>query len=176
MKHIAILLIIVFDLVPVIFGAPKVFACSCSEPRSPSEAFQESTAVFTGKVINVRSDDYSRTVQFDVDRAWKGVSQRTSTLATAGSDASCGYDFKEGTSYVVYAHGSKESLEASLCSRTTPVADAYEDLAYLGEGYVPVAGQPVIEKTPSSPFLPFIGIGAIVAGVIAFITLRSRRP
>ncbi len=164
-----------FGFVPLMFSTPEALACSCNAPRSPSEVFGNSGAVFTGKVVDVQSGDYSRTVQFDVDEAWKGVSQKTLTLTTAGSGASCGYDFEEGTRYLVYTDGGEESLQASLCSRTQPVADAYEDLAYLGEGYVPVAGQPVVEKAPPSPFLPFIGIGAVVAGVIAFFTLHKRR-
>lgn len=174
MKCAVVFLILAFAAVPVIFSTPKAFACSCVQPRPPAQALEESAAVFTGRVVDVEPVVSGSNVQFSVDRAWKGVSSTSVKITTSQIGGACGYPFDEGTKYVVYAHGS-ESLETSICTRTQPVADAYEDLAYLGEGYVPVAGQPPVEKTPSSPFMPFVGIGAAVAGVIAFLVLRSRR-
>lgn len=173
MKYFAIALIITFGFLPVVFGAPKAFACSCST-NPPNEAFENSAAVFTGTVTDIQHDAGSYNVQFSVDEAWKGVSEPMVAIATSDNDGTCGYDFQQGVKYLVYAYGSEGSLQTGICNRTQPVADAYEDLAYLGEGHVPVSGQPVVEKTPSSPFLPFVGIGAAVAGVIAFLTLRSR--
>jgi len=45
----------------------------------------------------------------------------------------CGYDFKVGQSYLVYAHREKDSqtLVATICSRTRPLDEASEDLAYI---------------------------------------------
>ena len=159
----------------MVVGAPKALACSCAEPRPPSEAFENSAAVFTGTVTDIRHNVGRYSVQFSVDEAWKGLSEPRVAIATSDNDGTCGYDFEQDAKYLVYAYGSEGSLQTGICNRTQPVADAYEDLAYLGEGYVPVAGQPVVEKTPSSQFLPFIGIGAAVAGVIAFLALRNRR-
>lgn len=157
-------------------NVPKAQACSCSGPRPPDEMFEKSTAVFAGTVVSIETGDYSRTVHFGVERAWKGVSARTLALTTAGSGASCGYDFDKGKEYVVYAHGSEESsLEASMCSRTQLLADAYDDLAYLGEGYIPAPGQPIVVKEPGDPFLPFIGIGVAVTAAIVLFTLRKSK-
>lgn len=50
---------------------PTASACSCAGPTPPSEAFDESTAVFAGKVTGIESSNYGRTVHFDAERAWK---------------------------------------------------------------------------------------------------------
>lgn len=174
MIRLAILAALVLGSAATFAQAPEAFACSCTQPRPPSETFEQSTAVFAGKVTSIKSGDYSKTVQFDVEMAWKGISETPVTLTTAGSGASCGYEFEEGVGYLVYAYG-KESLETGMCGRTQPFVDAYQDLAYLGAGYVPEPGQPVVEKRPDNQLLPFLGIGAAVAGAIALIALRNRR-
>src|SRR5207253_2413247 len=44
----------------------------------------------------------------------------------------CGYDFHAGTDYVVYAYkNAAGQLETGICSRTRPLADAAEDVAYI---------------------------------------------
>jgi hypothetical protein len=177
-KRVTIALIIAFGFLPVVFSAPKAFACSCSTNPS-NETFENSAAVFIGTVTgiehssnNTRLGSYN--VQFSVEEAWKGISDPQTTVITSDNDGTCGYDFQQGIKYLVYAYGSEESLQTGICNRTQPVADAYADLVYLGKGYVPVPGQPIVEKTPGS-LLPFIGIGAVVAAGIAFFTLQSRR-
>lgn len=175
MKTVAPFTIALVVTIVIVQDAPEAFSCSCSGPQPPNEAYSNSVAVFIGKVVSITSGDYARTVQFDAEMAWKGVSENQVVLTTGGSGASCGYDFEEGREYLVYAYGNPESLEAGLCGRTRPVLEAYTDLTYLGPGYVPVPGEPIVERTPDGSFLPFIGIGAIVAGVIAFIVLRKTR-
>ena len=180
MKRVAIALIITFGFLPALFNMPEVFACSCNT-NPPSEAFENSAAVFIGTVENIERGGSpnsmigSYNVQFSVEEAWKGLHDSQATVTTSDNDGACGYDFQRGVKYLVYAYGSEESLQTGICNRTQPVADAYEDLAYLGEGYVSVPGQPPVEKTPSSPFLPFVGIGAAVTGIIAFFMLRNRK-
>lgn len=162
-------------LATTLSNAPKAHACSCSEPRPPGEQFEKSTAVFTDKVVNIETGDYSKTVHFDVERAWKGVAANALALTTAGSGASCGYDFEDGKEYVVYAYGGEESLQAGMCSRTRLFADAYDDLAYLGEGYTPVPGQPTVQNELEHSLLPFVGIGAAVTAAIVLFTQRKSK-
>ena len=72
-------------------------------------------------------------VDFDQVTAYRGTQGPTLTAFTADSGASCGYAFKEGERYLVYAHRSANGtqLEVSGCSRTRPIAEASEDLAFL---------------------------------------------
>lgn len=119
------------------------YACSCVVPAEPLEALKSNSAVFTGKVVDKKepkgtiiSSADSVKVTFEVDSSWKGVKGNKVTLSTALSSASCGFEFVEGESYIVYAYANDEDdsgkLEASLCSRTKLLASASEDLKELG--------------------------------------------
>jgi hypothetical protein len=57
----------------------------------------------------------------------------TVSVTTAGSGPACGYTFKIGGQYLVYAYRPKDGsgLSVSLCSRTRPLANAAEDLAFF---------------------------------------------
>ncbi len=106
------------------------WACSCGEPPAVADAAADADLVVFGTVESVsgrgprlcgsmRSDDAIR-VEIAVEEAWKGANAgETVTVETAISDASCGVDFAEGESWLVYA----TQGEARLCSRTR-LADA----------------------------------------------------
>ena len=53
-------------------------------------------------------------------------------MATGTGGGDCGYDFKIGERYLIYAHqwGSNR-LTTSVCTRTRPYAKADEDLEFL---------------------------------------------
>jgi len=75
-------------------------------------------------------------VLFKVERVWKGVSGTSVFVTTSPSETSCGYNFKVGNKYLVYAGKAKgqKYLSTGLCSRTSA---AQKDLAALGKGRVP---------------------------------------
>jgi hypothetical protein len=50
---------------------------------------------------------------------------------TGNGGGDCGYPFKVGQSYLVYAYEKSNKLHASLCSRTRLLSEASEDLLYL---------------------------------------------
>jgi hypothetical protein len=66
------------------------------------------------------------------------------TVYTASSSASCGYPFNQGQEYLIYAYrtdGSAQPFDypangfsTLLCTRTSLVSEAGEDLAALGPG------------------------------------------
>lgn len=146
---------------------PQVtYACSCAVPPSPFEAMEKSTAVFEGTVVSVKKS--SKLVQssgdpmyvtFQTGAHWNGEVGDQVTVSTAQSSASCGFEFKEGGRYLVYARGGAEGtggavgadgeakgtdeakeadgkakFTVSLCSRTTQYNSAQEDLNELGAG------------------------------------------
>lgn len=141
------------------------YACSCVVPAEPLEALESSSAVFTGKVVDkkepkgtiISSADPVK-VTFEVDSSWKGIKGNKVTLSTALSSASCGFEFVEGESYIVYAYANDEDdsgkLEASLCSRTKLLASASEDLKELGPSIS--AGTPT--ASPGGNIKPFAEI------------------
>lgn len=159
----------------------QAFACSCIAPQSPSIALLESEAVFSGEVTEVRTltDVYQKSVTMKIDRIWKGdISSERVKVVTSVDTGGCGFPFEEARNYLVYAHGggSKELFEAGLCSRTTPIEDAQVDLASLGTGYAPMQNNDGGSRMVEVYGVPFvIGIGAAIASVIAFLTLRRRK-
>jgi hypothetical protein len=125
----------------IVIPTPRAFACTCAPPPPPSVAWSETSAVFSGRVINVVFSSPSAggtsssldpiTVTLEMLRSWKGPSSREIQVSTANSSASCGYTFRRTEEYLVYAQGNSGELQVSLCSRTAPLADAADDLAFL---------------------------------------------
>lgn len=137
-KAIFIFMLIGMMIIPISYT--PAFACSCTEPPPPAEAFEDADVVFSGKAVEIKKETSNQVssaspmpVKFDVQRVWKGTAEKTITISTALSSASCGYEFEYGKTYLVYAYGD-ESLQTGLCTRTQLFADAYEDLRALGAG------------------------------------------
>lgn len=130
---------------------PPAFACSCLAPPDPVTARDRSDAVFSGTVLQVNEAvDWSNfmpfirpirkqvEVIFEVQSTWKGVTTSQVRIVTESNSAACGFDFQQGKSYLVYAsyHEGNE-LYTHLCTRTTGLANAGDDLALLGQGSPP---------------------------------------
>lgn len=125
-----------------IFASISNFACSCNVWMSSSltrmeNAQQQAKVIFSGKVIKILKGDKSSLVRvkFKVDRVWKNELVQTIIIYTGRGGGDCGFDFQTGESYLVYAYVRKNnSLGASICTRTTEIAYAEEDLKILGAG------------------------------------------
>lgn len=118
------------------------YACSCAPPPSAAQALGQAGAVFSGKVLQVkrvkRGDGVDGLLQvevvFAVNTSWKGDGRRVTSVFTASNSAACGYSFKRGMTYLVYAGESQGKLATTICSRTKRLKDAREDLKELGAG------------------------------------------
>jgi|GEM_PF-3400137 len=62
-------------------------------------------------------------VSFNVQSSWKGVTTTTTAIFT-GNGGDCGYPFKVGNQYLVYAHNFYSDLATGICSRTIPASAA----------------------------------------------------
>lgn len=178
MVLVAMLVLLINNLVSLHNGDNySAFACECIEPKPPNEALIESGAVFSGKVTEIRSDNSSKVVTFDVDRVWKGISNETVTAVTGLGDADCGFPFQQGVEYLVYAYSNEEPFDASGCSRTKPLSNAQEDLNVLGVGYLLAqnAGSSDSSQVASSSIPVIAGIGVAIAGTIAYLMLRKSK-
>ena len=116
-------------------------ACSCSIPGSPKEgvefALSDSEAVFSGEVVDFEKGADSifgptERVSFRVSEVWKGAQRETLEVSTPTQGSACGYAFKEGQEYLVYAYTGKHGLETDSCSLNKPLSKAEADLALLG--------------------------------------------
>ena len=110
--------------------------------------------VFAGRVTSMTIDRENPvilssadlvTVEFQVSQVWKGPQGEVLTVRTEWSEISCGYEFEEGRSYIVYARDGR----TGFCTRTAPTWRAIVDFAALGEGWRP--GQPVEQPTDTAP-------------------------
>jgi hypothetical protein len=108
-------------------SAEKSFACSCMFTPDPlkkqiQNAFFESDAVFSGKVVEVKDspdDKYRFIVKLKAAKFWKGTAAQEITITTEKDGAMCGFNFETGKNYLVYAYGKKDELLTNNCSRTS---------------------------------------------------------
>ena len=176
MKQIFLLLFIIGNLLVV--NIAIVNACSCAQPAPPQESLEQSTAVFTGKVIDidipsgiiVSSTDPIK-VTFEVSKIWKGPDYKTLVLTTARNGAICGYSFKENEEYIVYAYGEEDTLSTGICSRTRLLASAQNDLQELGTGNLPTnSGSNYVPQTSNFILIvSIVGIILLIGIVVLFI-------
>ena len=139
------LFVFVFSTVMIFFPSYGA-ACSCAEPPGVKEEFSLSKEVFIGKVTEIDENKsvsglLTKSVLFKVNETWKGVNQPRMKVITGNGGGDCGYEFKEGQEYLVYAnesdmYGSNE-LTVIICGRTNEISAAQEDLSILGEGKAP---------------------------------------
>ncbi len=176
------------------------FACSCASPVSAEkqvkDELERKIAIFAGKVTKVipprQKEIMSSTdqikVNFEVSKIWKGDLGKQTTVYTAMSSASCGYEnFEVGSEYIVSAYKDPERLETNICDLTKPLASAVEELKILGEGYLPTAmsaEQKVMTNQEiethgtvgKSPMSIIVAIAAaIIGGAIVTMVISRRR-
>jgi hypothetical protein len=124
---------------------PHCISCRCfTDVVNPNgeRMFMHGSAVFTGQVIEITStpsDDErlpgyrQKLVRFAVGESFRGVSGTLVDAITGNGGGDCGYPFKVGNSYLVYAYRNPKDnkLHANICSRTRPLSEAGEDLEYI---------------------------------------------
>jgi hypothetical protein len=141
-------------LFAIMFSVANAFGCSCAGPGAPCQDYGRAAAVFVGTAIAVRTVerlapgdisrlrqaeqediDYRapRTFKFSVEQSFLGVAATNVEVSTGRGGGDCGYDFRIGTRYVVYAYSFPKTnrLGTGICTRTKPYDQADEDLEFL---------------------------------------------
>ena len=148
--------------------APHARACSCA-PTDFYSAFAGSSAVLLGEVLEISSptpehpDRVSATVR--VEHAWKGASDASTVqVLTSSSSAFCGFSFRVGARYLIYADDSVDSpapgnLWASLCSRTHEAWAGDPDLELLKSPIPPLSMTVTPNPSASSVRLAWTIVG-----------------
>jgi hypothetical protein len=101
-------------------------------PKSIKGVFKNSTAVFSGEVVEIRSGVNFLQAEFRVERSWKGVEAEQVSVFTENTAESPHY--RVGEKYLVFAGTRDGKLFTGNCSRTKRLEYADEDLKQLGEG------------------------------------------
>lgn len=134
-------------LVPVLFAAfilPSyqiAQACECKPPGGVAQEYQRANLIFSGEVVGLNA----REVSLKVSKMWKGAFAERITLRV---DSPCGFRFKLGERYLVYAAGSGRA-KAHLCSGTRLLEGA-EDIKELERFGVGGKSAPSGRSAPSA--------------------------
>lgn len=163
--------------------AGTAHACSCAGVPTVEGQFAGSDAVFSGEMVRGGIEDPAPEdgtmvggIEFRVDETWKGVSGGSAVVY--GQDtiyygeleegetyvaSSCAYPFEKGERYLVYASRYEDGFRVEGCGRTTPLANAGEDLRALGPPTARLADT-------GGPPLPAVG-GLLLAATVALSLL-----
>lgn len=102
----------------------------------PELAYDRASVVFVGTVAGIErpltdrigiTDSGAHLIRFTVTRRWKGVAPAIVTIRAPLTGEACGYPFRQGEAYLVYAIGSVR-LASGLCPGTKELSTAGEDL------------------------------------------------
>ncbi|MEK6281002.1 MAG: hypothetical protein AABN95_11675 [Acidobacteriota bacterium] len=129
----------------LVLSAVDAQACTCMGQGAPCQAYGATAAVFVGTPIGVthtksepgadgRSYTWAQRVfTFSVAESFRGVEgAKEVQVRTGQGGGDCGYNFRIGDAYLVYAYRDQSGqLYASICSRTRLVSSASEDLEYI---------------------------------------------
>lgn len=127
-------------------------ACDCMNAGPPCKAFKDAPNVFTGRVTKISTiqvklqngDEYPQyLVQLQIERNYRGQEGRSTVeVVTGDGGGDCGFSFREGNEYLVYAypHVATGKLYSGICQRTRLLSKASEDLEYFEKKNDPAHG------------------------------------
>jgi len=156
MRYFVIFLILTGIVSAII---PQASACSCAAEWNIEDDFDENDIIiFSGKVTNIKQQQRTFLVTFEIDQSWKGLPDDIANINTMTSQFSsaCGYDFAEQESYLVVAYGKwDQTPNVSTCDSTTILDFAHEEISYLNKQVVPITHikqvNPLVEQLPETP-------------------------
>lgn len=129
-----------------VFGSTAAMACSCVDLGNPinekvSWWLKDSAVVFSGEAIKLEkvSETVDVLATFSVSEFWKGDLSSAIEVRTLISGGSCGYDFRIGNHYLVYAWRAKGQLMTGACWGNSRLFERFgkEQLEVLGKGKTP---------------------------------------
>lgn len=173
LASIAAVALIVIGLVVLLPDCAS--ACSCAYAGAPGE-LTYSSAVFSGEVVDFdMKGPFNATATLRVSEVWKGPEQETLEVSTPVSGSACGYPFKEGQEYLVYADGGKQGLEVNACGPTQRLTEASADLKVLGAGKKPTGGEVLSDTSGRVSAGAMVGLAGLVMATSLLVVVRLVR-
>jgi hypothetical protein len=146
-KSLRIFLYGIVALFFILLSGENAFACKCSNPPTVEQSFEQSAAVFYGKVESVKSDDREMVAVFRVEKSWKGADNDVVVVRTDTS--SCGINFKEGDTHYLFVDKKDDDYQTVVCRRHGGSQEKFlENKPTIELKSVPLAPQPVLNTTP----------------------------
>jgi MYXO-CTERM domain-containing protein len=142
MRRIFHVSVVCLALLPaaLLLAPSEAAACSCLRSAGAVEAARDSDAVFTAKLVTIADGPQggphamkTKVFTFEVTRTFKGQLDAKININTADNSAACGRAYGDpGSEWLIYARIDDEGqARDNLCSRTTALADASDDIAEL---------------------------------------------
>jgi hypothetical protein len=132
------------------FFVERVEACSCASGETLCDAYQKASAIFVGITLSdvpasSQHEVYAlgkgketvtwqeKLFRFSIEQSFKGIEGTEVEVQTGLDGGDCGYGFKKGERYLVYARFDSKTnrYHTSICSRTRLYSGASEDLDFL---------------------------------------------
>ena len=128
--------------------------CTCIAGKSIEEGIESADLIFEGVVLkqerypeNWRTHagaDFLRTfgfggsvyVFFFATKKWKGSRLHDLVVSTPVQSSMCGFQFKDGEKYLVYAHINESQAMTDICTPTKPAGEAASDRRVLDSLFV----------------------------------------
>jgi hypothetical protein len=159
-------------------------ACTCGftagQKEMAKEALSDSAAVFSGEVLDVEQGApitmfgirlASSRVTLRVSEVWKGPKRETLEVSTPRDGMSCGYPFKEGQEYLVYAYGKEEPFKVDLCNQTKPLSEAGANLQVLRDGESMGGGGALVDTSGGFLGLWMTGMMGLAMAAVSSVVL-----
>jgi hypothetical protein len=144
-------------------------------PVSIQRYISSSEAVFSGEVVEVDKGSQISTVTLRVSEVWKGPQRQTLEVSTPSYGAACGYAFKEGQEYLVYAYAGKQGLEVDSCNGTQRLTEAQADLEVLGAGKKPTGGEVLSDTSGGVSAGAMVGVAVLAMASSLLVVVRLVR-
>ena len=187
-RLIGVLASLILAVLGVVFLLPPqcAYACSCagfegSQREIVERALSSSEAVFSGEVMDFEKGTDSsmygpiETVSFRVSEVWNGPERGTLEVSTPSQDTACGYPFKEGQEYLVYADEGKQGLQVNACGPTQRLTEAQADLEVLGAGKKPTDGEALSDTSGVVPAGAMVRVAGLVMAASFLVLVRLVR-
>ena len=124
----------VFLLFALSVCSQAAYGCMCTPPK---HLYKVSKAVFFGELVEIAQSDVGdqRVVKFKVEKYWKGINGESVSIMTTAVYP-CGYNFRVGEKYLIYAGEENSRLKTAPC-RILAEGVAGDNLKKLGKGKIP---------------------------------------
>jgi len=172
----------IFTITLLFFVASEILAsCPWMVQHPPCAEFWRAHAVFiaTATEVQIKPQRFGVpppiTARLKIEESFKGIKEKEILLELSD----CGYQFRQGEKYLVYAHRRDNKLNVRIGgTRTKPLVEATEDLDYLrsfqrGEPQAQIVGKigqqtAEIKSSKNFSFSDWFFFGAPMAGINIF--------
>ena len=157
--------VIAFAVLGALFAAPPADACTCVSPGPPCQQFWGADAVFDATVESIEPTSRDENigeghvvtmrehlVHLKIAQAWKGVAAGALDVVTASEGSACGYAFKPGRRYLVFAYRRPADGRwgVTSCGATREYDGTGEPAAFLASLAEPAKGGRIFGSVKAS--------------------------